>query len=181
MPNLRKLFILSPIAVLTACANLPTGPSVMVLPGSSKSFEQFRVDDHECRRYAYEQVGGVTPKQAAVTSGMTSAAVGSGLGAATGAAIGGGKGATIGAGAGLAAGGLVGSSAARTSGYESQFRYDISYIQCMYAQGHRVPVAGKVTNELPPTGQKSTHTSPAQPGFIPPPPPPGNPPSPPPQ
>lgn len=179
MFNPRKFFILSPIVVLTACANLPTGPSVMVLPGSSKNFEQFRLDDHACRRYAYEQVGGVTPKQAAVTSGVTSAAIGSGLGAAAGAAIGGGEGAAIGAGTGLAVGGLAGNSAARTSGYESQFRYDISYIQCMYAQGHRVPVVGKITSELPPSSQQPTQTSPTQPGFVPPPPPPGNPPQPP--
>jgi len=181
MLNLRKLFILSPVAVLAACTNLPTGPSVMVLPGSSKSFEQFRLDDYECRRFAYQQVGGVTPKSAAAASGATSAAVGAGLGAAAGAAIGGGKGAAIGAGTGLAAGGLAGTSTARTSGYESQFRYDISYIQCMYAQGHRVPTAGKFTNEFPPTSPKPVQSSPARSGFTPPPPPPGNPPPPPPQ
>ncbi len=182
MLNLRQLIILLPITALAACSSLPTGPSVMVLPGSSKSFEQFRLDDSECRRYAYEQVGGVTPNSAATTSGATSAAVGTGLGAATGAAIAGGKGAAIGAGTGLAAGGLVGANTASRSGYESQFRYDISYIQCMYALGHRVPTAGKFTNEFPPsTGQKSIRTLPAQPGFTPPPPPPGNPPPPPPR
>ena len=37
------LLILVPL--LGACATVPTGPSVMVLPGSGKSFEQFQVDD----------------------------------------------------------------------------------------------------------------------------------------
>ncbi|MCB1949372.1 YMGG-like glycine zipper-containing protein [Nitrosomonas sp.] len=177
----RKFFLILPIATLTACVNLPTGPSVMVLPGSSKSFEQFRYDDYDCRRYAYEQVGGVTAGKAATSSGLTSAAVGSGLGAAAGAAIGGGEGAAIGAGTGLLAGGLAGSSSARASGYENQYRYDISYIQCMYAKGHRVPVSGKITSELPATSQNPVKISPPQPGFTPPPPPPGNPPPPPPQ
>ncbi|SER71422.1 hypothetical protein SAMN05421690_10588 [Nitrosomonas sp. Nm51] len=177
----HKLFSILLVAILAACVNLPTGPSVMVLPGSSKSFEQFRYDDYECRRYAYEQVGGVTAGKAATSSGLTSAAAGSGLGAAAGAAIGGGEGAAIGAGTGLLAGGLAGSGTARTSGYESQYRYDISYIQCMYAKGHRVPVSGKITSELPAADQKPVRTSPPQSGFTPPPPPPGNPPPPPPQ
>ncbi|SET53423.1 Glycine-zipper containing OmpA-like membrane domain-containing protein [Nitrosomonas marina] len=182
MPRIHKKIIFILPAVLTACVNLPTGPSVMVLPGSSKSFEQFRYDDYECRRYAYEQIGGVTANQAATSSGLTSAAVGSGLGAAAGAAIGGGEGAAIGAGTGLLAGGLAGSGTARTSSYENQYRYDISYIQCMYAKGHRVPVSGKITSEVPTTvRQKPIKISPSQPGFTPPPPPPGNPPPPPPQ
>jgi len=36
----------------------------MTLPGSGKSFDQFRADEYECRQYAYEQVGGNTPRQA---------------------------------------------------------------------------------------------------------------------
>ena len=181
MYNIRKLLLLPPIAALTACVSMPTGPSVMVLPGSSKSFEQFRTDDYDCRRYAYAQIGYTSARDASVSSGMGSAAVGTGLGAAAGAAIGGGEGAAIGAGTGLLAGGLAGTSSARTSGYERQYRYDISYIQCMYAKGHRVPVSGKITSELPPASQQPIKISPTPSGFTPPPPPPGNPPPPPPQ
>jgi len=36
------------VAPAAACASAPTGLSVMVLPGSNKSFEQFRFDDYEC-------------------------------------------------------------------------------------------------------------------------------------
>ena len=40
------------VALLSGCATVPQGPSVMVLPGSSKSFEQFQVDDAACRQWA---------------------------------------------------------------------------------------------------------------------------------
>jgi len=77
---------------------LATGPSVMTLPGSGKSFDQFRQDDYECREYAYQQIGGKTPQQSSRTSGVESTAIGAGLGAVSGVAIAGGEGAAIGAG-----------------------------------------------------------------------------------
>jgi outer membrane lipoprotein SlyB len=123
---------------------MPSGPSVMVLPGSGKNFDQFRSDDLECKQYATEQVKGVSPNQASITSGAGTALLGSALGAIAGAAIGGGTGAAIGAGTGAAAGGIVGTSGARTSGDINQQRYDAGYMQCMYAKGNRVPLAGQV-------------------------------------
>ena len=42
--------------VLSACASAPTGPSVMVLPGAGKSFEQFHADDSLCRQWATQQI-----------------------------------------------------------------------------------------------------------------------------
>jgi len=176
-----KQLIITPIAscILVACVSLPSGPSVMTLPGSGKSFEQFRYDDYDCRRYAYEQVGGITPRQSAQASGVKSAAIGAGLGAAAGAAIAGGGGAAIGAGTGLLAGGRAGSGTASTSAYVNQQRYDISYIQCMYAKGHRVPVSGRITNDPPANNNRGISSPP--PNFNPPPPPPGNPPPPPPR
>lgn len=179
MHTTRKLLCLISVTLLGACVSLPNSPSIMVLPGTNKSFEQFRYDDYDCRRFAYEQIGGITPRDASVSSGVESAAVGAALGAAAGAALGGGEGAAIGAGTGLLAGGLAGSGTAMTSGYEAQYRYDINYIQCMYAKGHRVPVTGKFSTE-----QQSAPTQrvvPPPPGFTPPPPPPGNPPPPPPR
>ncbi|WP_297325337.1 hypothetical protein [Nitrosomonas sp.] len=179
MKKTRQLVIPALICTLTACVNLPTGPSVMTLPGSGKSFEQFRYDDYDCKRYAYEQVGGQTPRQAAQSSGIESAAIGAGLGAATGAAIAGGGGAAVGAGVGLLGGGLVGSGTASTSAYVNQQRYDISYIQCMYAKGHRVPISGRITDDAPASSNRNIAPPPAN--FNPPPPPPGNPPPPPPR
>ncbi len=178
MFNIHRLLALLVASLLTACASIPSGPSVMALPGSGKNFDQFRHDDYQCKQFAYEQVGGVTPNQASLTSGATSAAIGAGLGAAAGALIGAGSGhagsgAAIGAGSGLIAGGLIGTGNARVSGRMSQHRYDNSYVQCMYAQGHRVPVHGQVI-ENPVRSSNSYQKI----NNIPPPPP-GNPPPPP--
>ncbi|SCX84367.1 glycine zipper family protein [Nitrosospira sp. Nsp13] len=167
----HRRFPLLLVFLLGACASIPSGPSVMVLPGSGKTFDQFRGDDSYCKQYASEQVGGTTPNQAAVSSGAGTAAIGTGVGAAAGAAFGGGTGAAIGAGSGLLVGGLMGTGTARTSGYVIQQRYDMGYIQCMYAKGHRVPVSGQIMD---------SYRNQA-PGANPPPPPPGNPPPPPPQ
>jgi hypothetical protein len=161
------------VAALSACVGgcvvLPTQPSVMALPGTGKTFDQFRADDNSCRQFAFNQVGGVSANQAATGSAVGSAAVGTALGAAAGAAFNGGAGAAVGAGAGLLAGSLVGMGTAQASGYEVQRRYDYAYLQCMYAAGDRVPVSGLMS------------TPNARPyGPPPPPPPPGMPPPPPP-
>ncbi len=141
--RLIKLFPLLALCSLAGCVSMPTGPSMMALPGNGRSFDEFRYDDYVCRQFAYEQAGG-TPNRASVASGVGSAAVGAGLGAAAGAALGGGRGAAIGAGTGMLAGGLAGANTARSSGSISQQRYDMGYTQCMYAKGHRVPVAGQI-------------------------------------
>lgn len=120
----------------------PDEPSVLVLPGSGKSFEQFRADNDICKQFAQEQVGGRTPDGIGTDSGVRSATVGTILGAAVGAAIDGGRGASTGAGAGLALGGLAGTGAADTSASRLQQRYDIGYQQCMYAKGNRIPMSG---------------------------------------
>lgn len=177
MLMLRNLFILMSTGAFTACVHLPSGPSVMTLPGSNMSFDQFRADEFECRQYAHEQLSGNSPRQASRTSGVESAAIGTGLGAAAGAALGGGEGAAIGAGLGLLIGSLMGSSTATASGYANQERYDNSYIQCMYAKGHRVPINGKIVNG--PSNNSGRKIAPPATGFVPPPPPPGNPPPPP--
>jgi hypothetical protein len=178
---LRNLMIATLAVWLTACAHLPTGPSVMALPGSGKNFDQFRSDELVCKQYAYEQIDGNTPRQASRMSGMQSATLGAGLGAAAGAALGGGHGAAVGAGIGLLFGSLMGSNTAAASGYSSQQRYDNSYVQCMYAMGHRVPVDGRISAN--PSGGNTMNRKPVTRSdqFIPPPPPAGNPPPPPPR
>ena len=112
--------------LLAGCVSTPTGPSILVLPGSTKTFEQFRVDDFECRQYASMQVNGSTPDQAAMDSGVKSAVVGTAVGAAAGALIGGHQGAGSGAGAGLVVGALAGSGAAQ---YEVTVRFNSSVTQ----------------------------------------------------
>jgi hypothetical protein len=130
---------------IAGCVSLPTGPSRMALPGSSKSFDEFRADDASCRQYALASAGG-TPSQVQESSAVKSAVVGTVIGAAAGAAIGGsGRGAATGAGAGLLMGSAGGAGAGDQSGYLTQRRYDDGYTQCMYAKGHRVAIPGGMT------------------------------------
>lgn len=135
-------------AVLTACAVAPTGPSAMALPGTGKSFAQFQSDDISCRNYAQGQAG--SAQQASDESTVRSAALGTVVGAALGAAVNGGRGAGVGAGTGLAFGTMAGAGEGERSAYGAQRRYDNAYQQCMYAQGDRVPVSGRMmTNSAP--------------------------------
>lgn len=167
MNRTLKVLSLGALVLMTGCVTVPSGPSLMSLPGSGKSFDQFRFDDADCRQYASSQVGGSTPDQAGVDSGVKSAAVGTVVGAAAGAAIGGNSaGAAAGAGIGLLGGALAGSGAANASSYTLQQRYDIGYTQCMYAKGHKVPVSGRFA---------SSSDRPARRYAAPPPPPPDQP------
>jgi hypothetical protein len=120
----------------------------MVLPGTGKSFDQFRADDGECRRFAATE-SGTTPGEAALDSGARSAALGTALGGIAGAAIGGSRGAAAGAGAGLLAGGLAGTATGGQSAWSVQTRYDHAFEQCMYAKGHRIPASGPFASQLP--------------------------------
>ncbi len=185
--SMRRKALLILVPFLGACATVPTGPGVMVLPGIGKSFEQFQADDVVCRQWGFQAIG-TTPGQAATGSGVASAAVGTVVGAAAGAAIGAaagspGLGAAAGAGGGLLMGSATGVSSAQYSGQEAQWRYDMAYQQCMYAKGHQIPgvqgaYRGAATPSLPPPPPPSEST-PAESGSIPPPPP-GPPPPPPP-
>ena len=108
VPAKHRLSSLAALVVLSACASVPTGPTVAVLPGTGKSIDQFRADDVTCHQYALTQVGATRPSQATTDSGARSTAVGS----------------------------------AQTSAADTQRRFDLGYIQCVYARGHRVPVLG---------------------------------------
>ena len=128
--------------LLAGCVIVPTAPMVTVLPGSTKPFDQFRVDDADCRNYAYSTVVG--PSQAATNTAAANAAAGTAIGAAAGAIIGSasgnaGAGAAIGAGTGLLFGSAAGANAWNYSYYGLQRQYDAAYVQCMYAHGNRVP------------------------------------------
>lgn len=141
----RWIGMLILVPLLDACATVPTGPSVMVLPGGGKSFEQFQGDDAMCRQWAYQQAG-TTPGQAANESGFTSALIGTVLGAAAGAAIGAAAGnpalgAAAGAGGGLLFGSAGGVGAAQYSGVQAQQRY-----------GHRVPAVHVRKGQSDPRG-----------------------------
>jgi hypothetical protein len=68
--------------LLAGCASVPSGPSVMALPGSAKSADEFRADDAACRRIA-----------------------------------------------------------AADAKATKQWRYDMTYLQCMYTRGDQIPVS----------------------------------------
>ena len=130
--------------LLAGCATLPAGPSVMVLPGTLKTFDEFQTDDAVCRQWAALQTG-TTRKRAASESAVSGATVGTLLGAAVGAAFGAlagdpGIGAAVGAGTGLLGGTAAGTGTAEAAAYEVQHRYDIAYMQCMYSKGNQIPV-----------------------------------------
>jgi hypothetical protein len=169
MLAILKFAPLAALLALAGCVSMPAGPSMLVLPGTGKSFEQFRIDDFTCRQYASAQIGGQSAEQLANDSAARSALLGTAIGAVAGAAFDGSRGAAVGAGTGLLFGSAAGTGAAQTSAYGAQRRYDFAYQQCMYASGHRVPVSGRYA-----TGRAEGYRTP------PPPPPPGTPPPPPP-
>ncbi|MEK6244979.1 MAG: hypothetical protein AABM33_10820 [Pseudomonadota bacterium] len=189
MKTAAKVVSLGLLLLLGGCVSMPSGPGVMVLPGTGKHFDQFRADDMDCRQFASNQVGGSTPDSVAADSGVKSAVVGTAIGALAGAIIGGSHGAAAGAGAGLIIGGASGAGAAAGSQRTLQQRYDYSYQQCMYAKGHRIPTARRFDNSTarhpiastypppPPPGALAPSASagarPAPPPGAPPPPPPG--------
>jgi hypothetical protein len=141
--HLQHLLPLAAVLVLAGCVTVPTGPAVMALPGTAKSFDDFRADDISCRQYAQYSLGPV-PGQAGADAAAANAAGAAVLGAAAGAIIGSvsgqaGQGAAIGAGTGLLFGSTAGANAAGYSSYHLQRRYDMAYLQCMYARGNQVP------------------------------------------
>lgn len=179
MKPLHASIGLAAILVLGGCASIPTGPSQMALPGTGKTFDQFRFDDAECQRYAFHQIGGTTAEKSAQDSAVRSAVVGTAIGAVAGAAIGGRSGAGVGAGTGLIVGSVAGSDTGQRSAYGTQRQYDNAYIQCMYARGHKVPVSAEMARSLQQAPSGYT-PPPAVDGRTIPSPPPGNPPPPPP-
>jgi len=165
----RLLFGLGAFLLSSCASTMPGGPGVLALPGTGKSFDQFRADEQECRGYAYAQIGGQRAEQEARDRTGNAALVGTVIGAAAGGLLGGGEGAAIGAIFGLASGAAIGSDASYAAAGSLQRRYDQAFMQCMYGKGHRVPV---------PAGGRYPNGGQSQPAARtpPPPPPPGQPP-----
>ncbi|MGA9033280.1 MAG: hypothetical protein WB402_12255 [Sulfuricaulis sp.] len=139
--NLSNTILGASLAVVLAgCASIPEGPSVAVMPGPGKPFDQFNADNAICMEFARQQIG-VNPNDVAREQVVTGAAAGAALGAASGALMGHGhEGQTESmAGAGLIVGSAAGANAANQSNMTLQRRYDIAYQQCMYAKGNQIP------------------------------------------
>ena len=176
------------VVLFTGCATVPSGPSVMVLPGQGRTFDSFQTDDYTCRNWAAQQTG-ATPSDVSTRNTIGGAAIGTLLGAAAGAAIGAaagspGTGAAVGAGVGILGGTAAGASASQPASASLQSRYDAAYMQCMYAKGHQIPVRrgsqpayssqSAVTPLPPPPPPPAAHPQnvPLPPVGTPPPPPP---------
>ena len=156
MNSRLRTFSFLMIVLVSGCATVPPGPTVMVLPGSGKTFQQFQVDDAICRQWARQQIG-LSPQEAVNQNTASGAAVGTVIGAGVGAALGAasgnaGTGAAFGAGTGLLIGSAEGSNAGYYYGSELQRRYDIAYQQCMYLKGNVIPgvVRTRTVRRLPP-------------------------------
>ena len=164
------------VALLSACATQPIGPTVQVMPAPNKPFNVFADDEAVCKQYASNQIGGAVEN--ANTNALGGAVLGTVLGAGLGAAIGGGRGAAIGAGTGAVVGTGIGASNSQWSQLPIQQRYNIAYSQCMYAKGNQVPGFQPAYAPMPPGGPPPGYPPPPPPGYAAP--PPGYPPPPPP-
>jgi hypothetical protein len=163
----KTLWALLPVLLLGACASpMPPGPHVTVMPAPGKPFEQFRMEDQECRNYAQSSIG-TEPAKASNETVAQSAVVGGLIGAAIGSAMGGRHdGTAMGASMGVLAGTSAGASQSSRTAYDLQRRYDVAYSQCMYAKGNQLPQAGY----QPATRQNAPRYLPP-PAYYPPPPP----------
>jgi hypothetical protein len=182
LKQMLKFVTFPALIVVAGCATMPTGPSVMSLPGSGKSFEQFQADDDVCRQWAGQRVG-LSPQDTANQNTVTGAVVGTVIGAGLGAALGAvsghpGEGAAIGAGSGLLVGTASGANTGQAYGMDAQRRYDAAYQQCMYAKGNQIPGAQRRSRRAqryapppPPTDQGYYPSDSAQPYPDMPPPP----------
>lgn len=168
MKHTKSIFLILVLLALGACATLPTGPRVTVLPAPGKSFEQFQADDVICRQWAAQSIG-MTPEERINQSTISGATVGTLIGAGIGALIGSasghmGSGAAIGAGTGLLIGTAEGYNAGRVYGWEAQRRYDTAYQQCMYAKGNQIPGSWYRTRSI----QRTTPPPPPDMDSVPP-------------
>lgn len=128
------------LLALTGCAQMPTGPSVTVMPGPNKPFEVFVADDRLCRDWATSS-SGAGQHNASAQGAAGGAVAGALFGAAVGAMASGGSPSAAGVGAafGGVTGAAIGSDQGNRSSYGTQRRYDIAYQQCMYAKGNQIP------------------------------------------
>jgi hypothetical protein len=157
------------VLALAGCVTAPSGPNVMALPGSGKSFDQFQNDDQSCRAFAQQQVGPYAGDAAANRANNTAIGatlIGTAAGALLGAAGGrAGEGAAVGAGVGLLAGSSIANDGAHHDAGQIQRAYNASYTQCMYGKGNQVPVPGGSYSSGGNNGGPPPDYAPSRPGY----------------
>lgn len=142
MTSARHTIALGAALALSGCVSVPQGPTVAVMPGTSKSLDEFHADNGGCQQYAQSAIAG--PTQAAYNQAganvVGSAAFGALIGALFGSVTGdAGYGAAWGAGTGAMFGSAAAGNGAAVSSYALQQQYNAAYMQCMYTQGNQVP------------------------------------------
>jgi hypothetical protein len=145
MQKAKVVLGLAALGALAACASMPTGPRVAVMPAPGKPFELFVQEDRICRTFAQQSVGDST-RNAGVDAFASSAVAGAAIGAAVGGLMGGHDSASSGAGMGLMTGAMIGAGESDYAVSDAQRRYDIAYQQCMYSKGNQVPGRWYQTN-----------------------------------
>jgi hypothetical protein len=129
--------------VLAGCAEMPTGPTIAVMPAPNKPFEVFMQDDQLCRSWAAHSIG-LAGHDAAAAQLLGSTVTGAAIGAVAGAAAGGHRNVGAGAAMGTMVGATVGANQSAFTEGNAQRQYDIAYQQCMYSKGNTVPSYGYV-------------------------------------
>lgn len=140
------------LLLLSACAVIPTGPRVAVMPTPGKPFELFVDEDRTCRQWAAQSLG-LEVSDAANKSLLGSTALGTAIGGAAGALSGGHEHAGTGAALGMVIGSAVGSGQSASSQQDLQYRYDLAYQQCMYAKGNQLPGYPRERRWAPPASK----------------------------
>ena len=123
--------------ILAACAEMPVGPSVAVMPGANKPFDVFVQEDQLCRGWAAHSIG-LPGHDAAAQAMVGSTVAGAAIGAIAGALAGGDRNVRAGAAMGTVVGAAAVSSQSVTISWQSQRSYDVAYQQCMYSKGNVV-------------------------------------------
>lgn len=131
------------MSLLGGCAEMPTGPTVAVMPGPNKPFDVFMDDDALCRHWAAHSIG-QPGNDAAARQMLGSTVAGAVVGTLAGAALGGDHGAGAGAAMGTVVGASAGANQSAWVAANAQRAYDIAYQQCMYSRGNAVPGSGSM-------------------------------------
>lgn len=148
--------------LLAACAQMPTGPSVAVMPAPNKPFDVFMQEEQLCRSWAAHSIG-LEGNDAAANSMLRSTVTGAAIGAVAGAIVGGDRNVGAGAAMGTVIGATAGSQQSSVTAWNAQRRYDVAYQQCMYSKGNMVPSYeyGSYRYSLPPPPPPPTAPPPA--------------------
>ena len=134
------------LSLIGGCVTAPLGPTVQVMPAPGKPIEVFQQEVQECKKWAFDQMGGQeavdNANQRAALKGVFGTLLGTAAGSVVGAGLGNaGAGAGIGAGAGMVGGAGAGAASSANSTLTFQQLYDNAFAQCMYAKGNQVPGA----------------------------------------